>query len=316
VNGARLISIIVPVFNERENVELLAERVREQFANLPYALELLFVNDGSTDDTADVLRKVGEIDPSVKVLTFSRNFGHQPAVTAGIDYCQGDCAIIMDADFQDPPEVLPRMIRTWEEGYDVVYATRTKREGEPIYKKVAGKAFYRILDLLTDIKIPLDTGDFRLIDRKVINVLKQMPEYNRFIRGMVSWVGFRQTSIEFVRRARHRGESKYPLTKLLKLALNGITSFSYRPLQIATYTGAFFSLCSFLSILYILVATLVEKRAVPGWSSLMVVVLLLGGVQLMTLGIMGEYIGRILEEIKRRPRYVIDSTQNVDPPQP
>jgi len=316
VTATQLVSIIVPVFNERENVELLAQRVREQFAPLSYDFELLFVNDGSTDDTAEVLQKMGDIDPSVKVITFSRNFGHQPAVTAGIDHCQGDCAIIMDADLQDPPEVVPRMVRTWEEGYDVVYATRTRREGEGGFKRITAKAFYRILNSLTDIKIPLDTGDFRLIDRKVINVLKEMPEYNRFIRGMVAWVGFRQTSIEYERKARHRGETKYSLAKMLRLALNAITAFSYRPLQIATYTGAFFAFCAFLSALYILVATLVEKRTVPGWSSLMVVVLFLGGVQLMTLGIMGEYIGRILEEIKKRPHYVIDSKQNVDPPRP
>lgn len=306
----KLISIIIPIYNEEGNIQELIKRLYSVLEKLDVDFELVFINDGSYDNSKKILTKSAEEDKRIKIIHFSRNFGHQIAVTAGIDNCNGDCAVIIDADLQDPPDLIPKLIKRWKDGYQVVYAQREKRKGESFFKLFSAKLFYRILKRLTNVNIPLNTGDFRLIDKKIINTLKQMPEKNRFIRGMVSWTGFRQTGVKYVREERFSGDTKYPLKKMIKFALTGITSFSFIPLQIATYFGFAISGISFLYALYVLYLKLFTTRTIQGWSTIMIAILFLGGVQLITLGIIGEYIGRISEEIKQRPTYIIDEKIN------
>ena len=241
----------------------------------------------------------------MRLLSFSRNFGHQTAITAGMDAASGQAIVVIDADLQDPPEVILEMIAKWKEGYDVVYGQRISREGETWFKKLTAKAFYRILKSLTSVDIPVDTGDFRLIDRKVCDVLSSLTEKNRYVRGLVSWVGFRQTAVRFHRKERFAGETKYPLKKMLKFAMDGITTFSYKPLKLTTYVGFLVSFCSFIYLLVVICLKLFTDRTVSGWASTLSVSLLFNGVILMMLGIIGEYIGRIYDETKNRPLYVI-----------
>jgi len=277
----------------------------------PY--ELLFINDGSRDRTGEILRELCKSDRRVKLIDFARNFGHQIAITAGMDYAAGECMVIIDGDLQDPPELIPDMIKLWRQGYEVVYGKRLSREGETFFKKFTAKCFYRILRRMTDVDIPVDTGDFRLIDRKVSEALKQLPERNRYVRGLMSWVGYKQVAIEFQRSERFAGETKYPLKKMIKLAMDGIMSFSYKPLKIATYVGSIISFVSFFYLIAVLVQRIFWPESVQsGWASLIAVSLFFNGIILLILGIIGEYIGRIYDEAKGRPLYIISRLDNME----
>ncbi|WP_231584122.1 glycosyltransferase family 2 protein [Domibacillus indicus] len=304
-------SIIIPVYNEELVLRETYSRVKAVMEKTDGPYELLFVNDGSRDATIDILRELAVQDRHVKYLDFSRNFGHQIAITAGMDYAAGSAVVIIDADLQDPPELILDMIEKWKEGYEVVYAKRTKRKGETFFKKQTAKLFYRLLRASTDIDIPLDTGDFRLIDRKVCDQLKNMKEQSRFVRGLVSWVGFKQTAVEYERDERLAGETKYPLKKMLKFSMDGITSFSYKPLKLASLLGMMLSAASALAIIIVLYQRLFTDSTIPGWSSLLLTMLFFNGVMLIMLGVIGEYIGRIYDEAKNRPLYILrDSRQN------
>ncbi|WP_410513412.1 glycosyltransferase family 2 protein [Paenibacillus sp. BR2-3] len=301
-------SVIIPMFNEEEVVAHTYDRLKKVMDGCGEPYELLFVNDGSRDRTVEIMREISSRDENVKLIDFSRNFGHQVAITAGMDYSEGQAVVVIDADLQDPPEVILQMIAKWKEGYEVVYAKRLKRHGETLFKKVTAKLFYRLLSSMTSVDIPTDTGDFRLIDRKVCNVLRGLKEKNRYVRGLVSWVGFRQTAVEYVREERFAGETKYPLKKMIRFALDGITSFSHKPLKIASYIGFFLSLTSFIYLFFVLFQRLFTSWTVPGWTSIVGVNLLFNGIVLMLLGIIGEYIGRIYDESKDRPLYIVRET--------
>jgi len=305
-------SVVIPVFNEEEVLPETYRRLTGVMEELSEPYELIFVNDGSKDRSPEILDDLARKDPRVRVIHFSRNFGHQAAITAGMDYARGEAVIVIDADLQDPPEVIPEMVAKWREGYEVVYGKRAKREGETFFKRFTASFFYRFLRAMTDIDIPLDTGDFRLMDRKVVEVMRLLREKNRFIRGLVAWVGFRQAALEYVRHRRFAGTTKYPLRKMLKLAWDGITAFSNKPLKIAAYLGFALSFLSFVYLLVIVVAKLLGKSTVPGWASLAVINLFFSGIILIILGIMGEYIGRIYDEAKNRPLYIVDRTRGVD----
>jgi dolichol-phosphate mannosyltransferase len=301
-----IVSIVVPCFNEEEVLPAASKRLLG-LANgaTNYDFELIFVDDGSTDGTLNFLRDLAAEDTRVRVLTFARNFGHQIAVSAGIDVAMGDCVALIDADLQDPPEVLLRMLAKWEEGFDVVYGVRESRPGETAFKRASARIFYRILNRLSDVPIPLDTGDFRLMSRPIVDVLKEMPEKHRFVRGMVAWAGFRQVALPYEREVRKAGVSKYPLHKMLQFASDGIVSFSSKPLRIATNIGLLASALAIVGIIYAIVLRAFTSIWVEGWTALMIAVLFIGGVQLISLGVIGEYIGRIYEETKRRPLYIV-----------
>jgi len=309
----KLVSIVVPMYYEEKVAEECYKRLKKVMDGCGYAYELVFVNDGSRDATLDILEGIAAGDGKLKVLSFSRNFGHQVAVTAGIDRAGGNAIVIIDADLQDPPELIPEMLKLWEQGYEVVYAKRKRRKGESIFKRTTASMFYRILDKLSDTRIPLDTGDFRLIDARVADELRRMREKNRFLRGMVSWIGFNQTPIEYEREERFAGETKYPLKKMIKLALDGIISFSSKPLKLSQYLGFFAVICACAVFVYSVIYRLVGGRnLVSGWASIMTTVAFLGGVQLISIGILGEYIGRMYEESKGRPLYIIAKEINFD----
>src|SRR3989338_3018371 len=299
-----LISVIVPVLNEENNILVLYQGIKKNLKNFKY--DIIFVNDGSYDRSQETIEKIIDTDRNVKLINLSRNFGHQIAISCGIDYAQGDAAVIMDADLQDPPEIIPLMIKKWQEGFDVVYAIRKVREGESILKKLTASIFYRLMRVLSGTKIPLDTGDFRLISKKVILVLRRTREYQRFMRGLVSWVGFSQSGIEFTRGKRLSGKTKYPLFSMIKFALDGILSFSILPLRIVYMMGIVTVAILLLLIFYSLYRTIIGQT-VPGWASTTVIILFLGSIQLISIGIIGEYLGRVYEEVKRRPLYIIDS---------
>jgi len=301
-------SVIIPMFNEEEVIAHTYDRLKKVMDGCGEPYELLFVNDGSRDRTAEIMREISSRDEYVKLIDFSRNFGHQVAITAGMDYSEGQAVVVIDADLQDPPEVILQMIAKWKEGYEVVYAKRLKRQGETFFKKATAKLFYRLLSSMTSVEIPTDTGDFRLIDRKVCDVLRGLKEKNRYVRGLVSWVGFRQTMVEYVREERFAGETKYPLKKMISFALDGITSFSHKPLKIATYIGFFLSFSSFIYLFFVLFQRLFTSWTVPGWTSIVGVNLLFNGIVLMILGVIGEYIGRIYDESKDRPLYIVRET--------
>jgi len=305
-------SIVVPVFNEELVIEESYRRLHDVMEQTGEDYELIFVNDGSRDKTEELVSALCDKDPHVRLLSFSRNFGHQTAITAGMDASSGQAVVVIDADLQDPPEVILDMIAKWKEGYDVVYGRRTVRDGETVFKKLTAKMFYRLLKSLTNVEIPVDTGDFRLIDRKVCDVMNSLTEKNRYVRGLVSWVGFRQTEVAYHRKERFAGETKYPLKKMLKFALDGITTFSYKPLKLATYVGFSVSFLSFLYLLVVLYLKLFTDRAVSGWASTLSVSLIFNGVILIMLGIIGEYIGRIYDEAKNRPLYVIREKKGFD----
>ena len=301
-------SIVAPVYNEIGCLDELQKRITKVMSSIKESWELVLVDDGSQDGSTDIIRAMARKDKHVRPVIFSRNFGHQIAVTAGLDYCRGEAAVIIDADLQDPPEVILDLIAKWKQGYQVVYAVRSEREGETWFKKVSASAFYRLIFRITDVKIPLDTGDFRLIDRKVIDVMKKMGERHRFLRGMASWIGFKQIGVSYKRAARFAGETKYPFKKMLKLALNAITSFSYFPLQLAMYLGFFTAGISIIAIPVVLIKRLAGNAAFLGQATTLVSVLFLGGVQLICLGILGEYVGRIYDEVKGRPLYIVNET--------
>lgn len=301
-------SIVAPAYNEEEVLPEFYRRVRDVMDALGEPWELILVNDGSRDNTLAVMRELHENDPRVKVISFSRNFGHQLAITAGIDYASGDAVVIIDADLQDPPEVIPELIEKWRDGYDVVYAVRRERRGESWFKEWTAKLFYRLIYRITDVDIPKDTGDFRLMDRKVVEALRTMRERNRFMRGLSVWVGFKQTGIFYVREPRFAGETKYPLRKMLKFALDAITSFSYVPLQLATYFGFAIAGISMVGMVIAVILRLTTGRALLGQATTLVAVLFLGGIQLIFLGIIGEYLGRIYDEVKARPLYIVAET--------
>ncbi|WP_024832111.1 glycosyltransferase family 2 protein [Ruminiclostridium josui] len=307
----KLLSVVVPVYNEQEVITETYRRLKASLSNLDMDIEYIFINDGSTDNTYLKLKEL-IVNTDVKLINFSRNFGHQIAISAGMDYAKGDAVVVIDADLQDPPEIISEMIEKWKEGYEVVYGKRLHREGETLFKKLTAKLFYRVIDNITDIKLPVDVGDFRLIDKKVCNSMKSLPERARYVRGLVSWVGFNQTSIEYKREKRFAGKTKYPLRKMIKLATDGIISFSYRPLKLATFLGMTVSALSFIYLIVILLQKFFTNSTVEGWASTMVVSLFFNGVMLVVIGIMGEYVGRIYEEVKSRPLYVIGELINFD----
>jgi glycosyltransferase involved in cell wall biosynthesis len=298
-------SIVAPAYNESATLPEFHRRIFETMETLNEPWELIVVDDGSQDDTTDILRELSRQDPHLRPVIFARNFGHQLAVTAGLDYSQGEAVIIIDSDLQDPPEVIPEMIMKWKEGYEVVFAVRTEREGESWFKLFTASIFYRLIYRITDVDIPLDTGDFRLLDRKVVSVLNNMREHHRFLRGMSVWVGFRQTGVSYKRHARFAGETKYPLKRMIKFANDAITGFSFFPLQLATYIGFFSAGISILAIPIVIAMRLAGQQAFFGQATTLIAVLFLGGVQLISLGILGEYLGRLYDEARGRPLYIV-----------
>lgn len=307
-----LISIVVPMYFEEEVAQECYNRLKKVMDDFNINYEFVFVNDGSTDKTMDILKEIAAKDHRSKVINFARNFGHQNAVTAGIDHAIGDAIVIIDADLQDPPELIPELINKWKQGYEVVYAKRKTRKGETFFKLLTAKTFYRFLNYMADIEIPKDTGDFRIIDRKVANVFRNMTERNRFIRGMMSWIGFRQTYIEYERDERFAGETKYPLKKMLKFASDGIIAFSSKPLRLVMSLGFFSVLISIGLLLYSIIVKLIGYHIEAGWASLMVAISFFSGIQLLGLGIIGQYIARIYDESKNRPIYIVNETLNID----
>ncbi len=298
-------SIVVPIWNEEQVIPVLYARVRDTMEATGETWELICVNDGSKDRSLELLIATRAADPRVKILNFSRNFGHQIAITAGADFAEGDAVVVMDADLQDPPDVVLRMIEKWREGYEVVYAVRTKREGETKFKLWTAAAFYRLLQRITEVEIPVDAGDFRLMDRKVVQTMRHLREKHRFMRGLSAWVGFKQIPVEYERAERFAGETKYPLRKMLRLAIAAITSFSFVPLQLATWTGFVLAGISLIAILTTVILRLSGSEFFAGQATTLVAVLFLGGIQLIFLGIIGEYIGRIYDEAKDRPLYIV-----------
>jgi dolichol-phosphate mannosyltransferase len=312
VTGKGTVSVVVPVFNEEATLDALVSRLERALEGAALDYEVVFVNDGSRDRSGEMLRAQHLRNPRLKCIMLSRNFGHQVAVTCGLDHAQGDAVIVMDGDLQDPPEVLPGLIARWREGFDVVYAVRRRRK-EGWVKVLAYKVFYWVLHRVSYLDIPLDSGDFSLMDRRVVDLLAAMPERNRFVRGLRTWVGLRQTGFEYERDARYAGESKYSFTKLLRLAFDGLVSYSFAPLRLVSNLGMLVSLSALLYMVYLLVARLFGDLTIQGWTSTVVIVLFLGGIQLLSLGIIGEYIGRIFDEVKQRPQYVIGDSLGVGP---
>ncbi len=308
------LSVVVPCFNEEEVLRDTQVRLVAVLEKLGLPFELIYVDDGSRDATWEILRGFQKDDPRVKAIRLSRNFGHQLAVTAGLDRASGDAVVLIDADLQDPPEVIEEMVAQWREGYEVVYGRRTDREGESAFKLWTAKLFYRMINWLSSTEIPLDTGDFRLMDRKVVRATNSMRELDRFIRGMVSWVGFRQKAVPYRRASRQAGETKYPLLKMLRFALDAVVSFSLIPLRLATLLGFVVAGVSLAGIVYALVVRIGTGDWVTGWASLFIAVLFVGGVPLICLGILGEYVGRIYREIKQRPLYLVTEELGIDRP--
>ena len=299
------ISVIVPVFNEEAVISEFYRRMTAVFESIAEQWEMVCVNDGSSDASLSMLLAMREQDARIKIVDFSRNFGQQLALTAGMDYAQGDAVVIIDADLQDPPELIEDMIAKWREGYEVVYAVRADRRGESRFKMWTASAFYRLLHRITDVEIPVNTGEFRLMDRQVVLAMRRLREQHRFMRGLSSWVGFRQIGIEYQRAERFAGDTKYPLSKMLRLTLDAITSFSYIPLRLSTYFGFFLALLSLLGIIVTMVLRLSGNNAFIGQASTLVAVLFLGGIQLIFLGIIGEYLARIYDDVKARPLYIV-----------
>lgn len=308
------ISLVIPMYYEEEVADDCYKRVSKVLEELKekYEHEIIFINDGSQDKTLEILEEIAKNDKNVKVISFSRNFGHQAAVTAGLKFVTGDAIIIMDADLQDPPELIPDMLTKWEEGYEVIYGKRKSREGESAFKLFTARAFYETINKLSDIEIPKNTGDFRLVDKKVVDVINTLPEHNKFLRGLFSWVGFKQYAYEYERKERLAGKTKYPFKKMMKLASDGIMSFSTKPLKIVGGLGIFSVIVSIIILIYsILSFALKWNNLIPGWTSIMCVTTFLGGVILISLYMIGEYIARIYDEVRHRPEYIIDKTINI-----
>jgi glycosyltransferase involved in cell wall biosynthesis len=311
-------SIVAPVYNEEALVTEFCRRAIAALEPLGEPFELVLVDDGSRDSSPEIIRRLHEQDPRIKVINLSKNFGHQIAITAGMDYARGQVVVVIDSDLQDPPEVIPRMIEEWKRGFQVVYGVRGEREGETAFKLATASLFYRLIRKITNVDIPLDTGDFRLMDRKVVNALKSMREQKRFMRGLSVWVGFKQTGITYKRDARKAGETKYPVRKMIRFALDGITAFSYLPLQLASYMGFIIAcivgLAAIIAVILRL-SNLIGPDVLKGQTTTLVAVLFLGGVQLIFLGIIGEYLGRIYDEVKRRPLYIVAEELGFEEPQ-
>lgn len=305
------ISAIVPSYNEEKNVPLIYKRLTDTLSQISDKYEIIFVNDCSKDSTLSVIKQISEKDSHVKYISFSRNFGHQIAVSAGLDMCKGKAVVIIDGDLQDPPELILEMYKKYQEGYKVVYAKRKTREGETWFKKATAKLFYRFLAAMTSIEIPVDVGDFRLIDKVIVKHLRNMPEKSKYIRGQISWIGYKQTFVEYDRDARLYGKTNYPLKKMLRLAFDGITAFSDKPLKMASAIGIISAILSLLAIVYALISHFIFDSAVSGWTSLIISVLFIGGVQLITIGIIGEYIARINNDVRNRPLYIIEE-ENIE----
>ena len=306
------LSVVVPLYNEEAVIEEMYKRLTKVLKACTESYEIILVNDGSKDRTLDLANDICGQDKRVKLISFSRNFGHQIAITAGMDKASGQATVVIDADLQDPPEVIPEMMAKWKEGYQVVYGVREKRKGESKFKLFTAALFYRLLKRLTSVEIPVDTGDFRLIDRRVLLEFRKMREQARFVRGMISWVGFRQAEVRYIRDKRFAGETKYPFKKMLKLALNAVTGFSYFPLQLATYLGFISAGISVISIPIVVILRLISSPQLTGQATTLITVLFFGGVQLISLGIIGEYIGRIYDEVKRRPIYIVSEGPSED----
>ena len=307
------ISVIIPVYNEEENIGLLYDRMKSVMSQIGASYELIFVNDGSRDNSILLVRELASQHKEVKFIDFSRNFGHQIAVTAGLDSANGDAIVIIDADLQDPPELIIEMYKKLREGYEVVYAKRKKRDGESFLKRLTARVFYRILAKITSIHIPIDTGDFRIIDRKIVNILKQMPEKNKYLRGQISWIGFNQTFVEYDRSERHSGETGYTYRKMMHFALDGITGFSDLPLKIVTYFGFIVSGFAFIVMIYALYSRFILKVYEPGWTSTILSILFIGGIQMIAIGIIGEYLSRMNNNIRDRPLYIVKDSNMTDP---
>lgn len=307
------VSLVIPMYYEEEVAEECYKRtvtVLKQLENYEY--EMIFINDGSKDRTLEILENIAKIDNNVKVISFSRNFGHQAAVTAGLKEVTGDAIVIIDADLQDPPELIPEMLKLWEDGNEVIYGKRKKRSGESIFKLMTAKMFYKTLNALSDVDIPRDTGDFRLVDRKVVDTINAMPEHNKFLRGLFSWVGYKQYAFEYERKERVAGKTKYPLKKMLKLASDGIISFSSKPIKLVGTLGIISIVISIAILIYALVSYIFKLNQLSaGWTSIMCAVTFFAGVQLLSLWIMSEYIGRIYDESKGRPQYIVDKKINM-----
>lgn len=306
------LSIVIPIFDEEETLPELYQRLAGALESLGLVYELVLVNDGSHDNSFSLMRHLHAKDPRVKYINLSRNFGHQMAITAGLDFASGKAVVVMDGDLQDPPELIPALVAKWQEGFDVVYAVREDREGVSPVRHLLYRAFYRLLRRLSQVDIPLDSGDYRLMSRRVVESLKGMPERNRFMRGLTAWVGLRQDGVPYARPARYAGKAKYSWGKLWRLAMDGVISFSAIPLQLATWLGLTMAVLGACYAFYALYIRIVMKTPPQGWTSLMVVLLVIGGVQLIILGIIGEYIGRIFDEVKRRPLYVVDEACGFD----
>ena len=306
------ISIVVPVFNEERNIQELYRRLGKVMMTLDYLYEVIFVDDGSKDKSLSVLKEIRKTDDRVKFISFSRNFGHQIAITAGMEYASGDAIIVMDADLQHPPEMLPHLIEKWEEGFEIVSTIREDVKAVGFFKKLTASVFYKLINRISHTEIQANAPDFRLLDRKVVNTLKLMKEQGRFVRGLIGWVGFNQTFIKFVADKRYAGTTKYSLKKMMKFALDGITAFSSFPLRIAIHLGMVATIIPLPYAIYAIYIRLFTDIAVPGWASILVAVVFLGGVQLITIGIIGEYIARIYEEVKRRPLYIVRERAGLD----
>lgn len=298
-------SVVVPAHNEEEVINETYTRLTNVMQELNEPYEIIFINDGSTDKTAEIIAKFCYSDANIKLINFTRNFGHMSAISAGMEHAKGNAIFVIDADLQDPPETFIQMAEKWNEGYHVVYGKRKKREGDGWFKKLTAKCFYRIINSLATVELPLDTGEFRLIDRKVCDAVNKLPEKSRYIRGLVSWVGFRQVAVEYVRNQRFAGQTKYPFEKMMAFAMDAITAFSYKPLRLATGLGVLISLFGFIYMVVVLYQVFFTDRAIAGWASTMMAMLFTQGIILLIMGLMGEYIGRIYEEIKNRPSYIV-----------
>ena len=302
------ISVIVPLFNEQENVYPFYQRLKTVLNNTCSSYEMIFVDDGSRDGTIVAIEKLAGEDPSVKYISFSRNFGHQVALFAGMEKCTGNYVVLIDGDLQDPPEVIESLFTKLREGYNIVYAKRESRKGESFFKKLTAKFFYRVLNRITSINIPLDTGDFRIMDKKVCTELVRMNEHNKFLRGQIAWLGFKETAIHFTRDERKSGNSAFTYGKMIRFAIDGITGFSRFPLKFASLSGIIFSFAAFIFIIYVMLAKLLWGQTISGWASLMVTILFLGGIQLLSIGIIGEYMSRINDNVRNRQQYIVDKT--------
>ncbi len=312
-NNNDLLSVIIPCYNEEEVIEETYKRLKNVLEQNKIHYELIFINDGSFDNTLSILEDLSIKDNKVKIISFSRNFGHQPAVCAGIEHCMGNYAIIIDADLQDPPEVIPHMLElAKKEKANVVYGVRKKRKGETLFKRLTAWIFYKIINKLSDVPLPENTGDFRLIDKKIIESFKKLPEKNKYIRGLISWIGFKQIPFYYVREARFAGETKYPLSKMIKFATTALLYFTRKPLKLATTIGFLSILVGFLLTFYVFFSLFLKpETTISGWASTIIIIIFFGGVQLLTIGVIGEYIGSIFDEIKNRPMYIIDKMYNI-----